>query len=332
MSKRRFLRAACAALAVPLLAAVAPMAWAQARFPSQPIRLIVPYPAGGGTDFFARSIAPGMGEALGQQVIVENRPGASGMIGAQYVAKQAPADGHTILLGDMTTYAVNPTMFEKQQQYDVQKDLAPVTMAAKFDFLMVVNPNTLPAATVNDIVAAAAKAPEGLSYASPSIGTTHHLAMEMFAREAKAKMVAITYKGGGPAVQDLLGGQVGVMFLDRATAKPHLESGKLKPIAVAGAQRIALFPNVPTMAESGIKGFNVEGWQGLTVRAGTPEPVVRAIAAAFAKAVASPELKKKLSDAGIDTVTSTPEQFAAHIQAETVRWRNVIRDRGIKAE
>jgi tripartite-type tricarboxylate transporter receptor subunit TctC len=328
MHKRHFLAAALAVLTTTL----APAALAQARFPSQPLRLIVPYPAGGGTDFFARSIAPGMGEALGQQVIVENRPGASGMIGGQFVARQAPADGHTILLGDMTTYAVNATMFEKQQQYDIQKDLAPVTMAARFDFLLVTNPNVVPGTSVADVVAAAAKAPNGLSYASPSIGTTHHLAMEMFAREANARLVAITYKGGGPAVQDLLGGQVGLMFLDRATAKPHLESGKLKPIAAAGATRIALYPNVPTVAESGIKGFNVEGWQGLTVRAGTPEPVIKAIAAAYAKAVAAPELKKKLSDAGIDTTTSTPEQFAAHIQAETVRWRNVIRDRGIKAE
>lgn len=328
MQKRHFLATALAVFA----ATATPAALAQAKFPSQPIRLIVPYPAGGGTDFFARSIAPGMGEALGQQVIVENRPGASGMIGAQFVAKQAPADGHTILLGDMTTYAVNTTMFEKQQQYDIQKDLAAVTMAARFDFLLVTNPNVVPGASVADVVAAAAKAPNGLSYASPSIGTTHHLAMEMFAREANARLVAITYKGGGPAVQDLLGGQVGLMFLDRATAKPHLESGKLKAIAAAGATRIPLYPNVPTVAESGIKGFNVEGWQGLTVRAGTPEPVIKAIAAAYAKAVAAPELKKKLSDAGIDTTTSTPEQFAAHIQAETVRWRNVIRDRGIKAE
>lgn len=328
MHKRHFLAAAALALAT----AWSPAALAQAKFPSQPIRLIVPYPAGGGTDFFARSMAPGMSEALGQQVIVENRPGASGMIGAQFVAKQAPADGHTILLGDMTTYAVNPTMFEKQQQYDIQKDLAPVTMAATFDFMLVVNPAVLPASSVADIVAAAAKSPSGLSYASPSMGTTHHLAMEMFAREAGAKMVAITYKGGGPAVQDLLGGQVGVMFLDRASAKPHLEAGKLKPIAAAGAQRIPLFPNVPTMAEQGIKGFDVAGWQGLTVRAGTPEPVIKAIAAAFAKSVSAPDVKKKLADAGIDVTTSTPEQFAAFVQAETVRWRKVIQDRGIKAE
>lgn len=328
MEKRQLLGVlACAALT-----SLAPAAMAQAKYPSQPVRLIVPYPAGGGTDFFARSIAPGMGEALGTTVVVENRPGASGMIAGQYVARQAPADGHTVLLGDMTTYAVNPTLFDKQQQYDVQKDLAPVTLTAKFDFMLVVNPKVLPASTLDDVLTAAAKARDGLNYGSPSIGTTHHLAMEMLAHETKAKLVPITYKGGGPAVQDLLAGQIGTMVLDRATAKPHIESGKLRPIAVTGASRVAAFPNVPTVAESGIKGFNVEGWQGLTVRAGTPEPIVRALAAAYAKAVAAPELKRKLGDAGIEVTTSTPEQFAAYIQAETERWRTVIRERGIKAE
>lgn len=325
---RRFLLAAAAAVALALSASPV---LAQAKYPSQPIRLIVPYPAGGGTDFFARSIAPGMGEALGQPVVVENRPGASGMIAGAYVAKQAPADGYTLLLGDMTTFAVNPTMFGRQQ-YDVAKDLAPVTMAARFDFLLVVNPAVLPVHSVAELVTAANQASSGLNYASPSIGTTHHLAAEMFARETGARLVAITYKGGGPAVQDLLGGQTTLMFLDRATAKPHLESGRLRAIAAAGATRIAAFPSVPTVAESGVKGFSVEGWQGLAVRSGTPEAVVQALAAAYAKTVATPELRRKLADAGIDTVTSTPEQFAAFMQSETVRWRAVIQERGIKAE
>lgn len=327
MKLRQFAAAlATAALAVPGLAG------AQAAWPSQPIKLIVPYSAGGGTDFFARLVAPGMGEALGQPVIVENRPGASGLIAGQAVAKQLPADGYAVLLGDMTTYAVNPTLLEKQQQYDVQKDLAPVTMTGKFDFLLVVNPAVLPATNVQDIVAAAAKAPGGLNYASPSIGTTHHLAMEMFAREAHAKVAAVHYKGGGPAVQDLLGGQVGLMFLDRATARQYLDAGKLRPIAAAGAKRIAAYPNVPTMAELGVKGFNVEGWQGLTVRTGTPDAVIRSLATAYAKAIAVPEVRRRLGEAGIEPVASTPAEFSAYIQAETTRWRDVIRKRNIKAE
>jgi len=311
--------------------AVAPTAFAQGAWPSQPIHLIVPYPAGGGTDFFARLVAPGMGEVLGQTVIVENRPGASGIIGATAVAKQMPADGHTVLLGDMTTYAVNPSMFEKLS-YDPMKDLAPVTMTAKFDFLLVVNPAVLPVQNLQELVALAARTPGGLNYASPSIGTTHHLATELLARDTGMKLTAITYKGGGPAVQDLLGGQIGMMFLDRATARPHLDSGKLRAIAAAGSRRIAAYPNVPTVAEQGVKGFDVEGWQGFSVRAGTPENVVRAVNAAYLKAIAPAEIKRKLAEAGIDPVGGTPEQFTAYMQAETTKWRAVVKERGIKPE
>ncbi|MDB5858297.1 MAG: Tripartite tricarboxylate transporter substrate binding protein [Ramlibacter sp.] len=318
-------------LSLLIVAALAPAAFAQSTWPSQPIRLIVPYPAGGGTDYFARLVAPGMGEALGQPIIVENKPGASGIIGATAVAKQMPADGYTFLLGDMTTYAVNPSMFEKLT-YDPLKDLAPVTMTAKFDFLLVVNPSVLPVHNVQELVALAAKTPAGISYASPSIGTTHHLATEMLARETGMKLVAITYKGGGPAVQDLLAGQIGLMFLDRATARPYLETGKLRPIAVAGGKRIAAYPNVPTVAEQGVKGFDVEGWQGFTVRSGTPEPVIRALNAAYLKAIAPAEIRRKLNEAGIDPVGGTPEQFTSYMQAETGKWRTVIKERNIKAE
>lgn len=328
MQTRQFLAAA----GITLLAAALPLsAPAQARYPSQPIRLIVPYPAGGGTDFFARLVAPGMGEALGQTVIVENRPGASGIIGASAVTKTLPADGYTVLLGDMTTYAVNASMFQNLP-YDTLRDLSPVTMTAKFDFMLVVNPQVLPVTTVAEFIAAANKAPAGLNYASPSIGTTHHLAMEMFAREAKIKMVAVHYKGGGPAVQDLLGGQIGSMFLDRATARPHIESGKLRAIAAAGEKRIAAYPNVPTIAESGVRGFNVEGWQGFTVRKGTPDNVITALNAAYVKAIAPAEIRRKLAEAGIDIAPGTPAQFASYIQAETNRWRTVVQERGIKAE
>jgi tripartite-type tricarboxylate transporter receptor subunit TctC len=318
-------------LSLVAAAALAPAAFAQSSWPSQPIRLIVPYPAGGGTDFFARLVAPGMGEALGQPVIVENRPGASGIIGATAVAKQLPADGHSFLLGDMTTYAVNPSMFAKLS-YDPLKDLVPVTMTAKFDFVLVVNPTVLPVGNVQELIALAARTPAGLSYASPSVGTTHHLATELLARETGMKLVAITYKGGGPAMQDLLGGQVGMMFLDRASARPHIESGKLRPIAAAGSKRIAAYPDVPTLAEQGVKGFEVEGWQGFSVRAGTPEAAIRALNAAYLKAIAPADVKRKLNEAGIDPVGGTPEQFTGYIQAETVKWRSVVRERNIKPE
>jgi tripartite-type tricarboxylate transporter receptor subunit TctC len=327
MQRRTLLSVAAAAT----LAGFAGLAAAQANWPTQPIRLVVPYPAGGGTDFFARLVAPGMAEALGQPVVVENRPGASGIIGATAVARQLPADGHTFLLGDMTTYAVNPSMFDKLP-YDPLKDLAPVTMTATFDFLLVVNPQVLPVHNLQELVAIARKTPAGLSYASPSVGTTHHLATELLARETGMKLVAITYKGGGPAVQDLLGGQVGMMFLDRASARPHIESGKLRPIAAAGSKRVSAYPDVPTLEEQGVKGFNVEGWQGFTVRRGTPEHVIKALHAAYLKAIAPAEVKRKLAEAGIDPVGSTPEQFTRHMQAETGKWYAVVKERNIRAE
>lgn len=328
MERRRFLFSAAAGVAL----AGGRGLGAQPKWPTQPVKLIVPYPAGGGTDFFARVVAPGMGESLGQSVIVENRPGASGMIAGSLVSQQQPADGYTVLLGDMTTYAVNPTLFGRQQQYDVQRDLKPVTMTARFDFVLVVNPAVLPVTRISELIAAAAKAPDGLNYASPSLGTTHHLAMEMLAKQTGMKMVAIQYKGGGPAVQDLLGGQVALMFLDRASARPHIESGKLRPIAAAGSKRIALFPEVPTVAEQGVPGFDVEGWQGFTVRSGTPDEVVAALGKSYAHAIQAPEVKKKLSDAGIDPVASSPEQFARFVEQETARWRSIMQERGIKGQ
>jgi len=313
------------------LSALSGAAGAAGGWPNQPIRLVVPYPAGGGTDFFARLVAPGMGEILGQPVVVENRPGASGIIGANAVAKLLPADGYTFLLGDMTTYAVNPSMFDKLS-YDPLKDLAPVTMTARFDFMLVVNPEVLPVRNVNELVAAAAKEPAGLNYGSPSVGTTHHLAMELLARETGARLIPITYKGGGPAVQDLVAGHIGLMFLDRASARPYVESGKLRAIAAAGKTRIAAYPDLPTVAEQGLKGFQVEGWQGFTVRAGTPEPVIKALAAAYARTIASPDIRRKLADNGIDPVAGTPAEFTRYMQDETARWHTVIRERGIKAE
>lgn len=319
-------------LVVGSMVCAASLAIAQPKFPSQPIKLVVPYPAGGGSDIFARNVAQSMSNTLGQPVVVENKPGASTMIAAQYVAKLAPADGYTVLWGDMTTYAVAPTLFSKQLQYDVRKDLMPVTMAGTLDLMLLVNPKVLPVTNVKELVLAASKAPDGLNYSNPSIGTSHHLATELFARESGAKLVGINYKGGGPAVQDLLGGQTSLMFLDRATAKPHVEAGSLRAIAVAGSKRVSAFPNVPTLDESGLKGYRVEAWQGLTVRAGTPQAAIATLANAFSKATDSPEVREKLSAAGIDVKTSTPQEFAAFIQAETSRWADLIRTNSIKAE
>lgn len=302
-----------------------------ASWPNQPIRIIVPYPAGGGTDFFARTVAPGMSEALKQTVLVENRPGASGAIGASAVAKLLPADGYSILLGDMGINAVNPSLYPALS-YDPVKDLVPVTMTAKFDYVLVVNPKIVPARNIGELVALSKKSPSGLDYASPATGSTHHLATELLARETGAKFSAIPYKGAGPAIQDLLGGQVGLMFLDRASARPHLESGALKAIAVGSAKRLAALPDVPTLAEQGVKGFEVEGWQGFSVRAGTAQEHIRLISKAYEQALQSLEVRRKLNEAGIEPAPSTPDAYAKFIRSEAVRWSQVIKERGIKAE
>lgn len=298
-------------------------------WPSQPIRLITPYSAGGGSDTFARAIAPKMSEALGQTVIVENRPGGNGIIAAVSVARSLPADGYSILLGDRGMYALNPSFYDNLP-YDPPNDLAPVTLIAKLDFVLVVNPTVLPVNTVAELIAAAKAAANGLNFASPGNQSTHRMAMELFARDANIKLVPIPYKGGAPALQDVLAGEVGVMFLDRVSAMPYIGSGKLRLIAAAGKTRVAAYPDTPTIAESGFRDFNVDAWFGLTMRKGTNEEIIRTVRAAFIKTIADPDLKQKLSAIGIETFSSTPEEFGHFMQTETKQWGKIIRDRGIK--
>jgi len=316
---------ACLAFAGQAVAAPPP------GYPDRPLRLITPYAAGGGTDYFSRLIAPRMAEVLGQPVIVENRPGAAGAIAAVAVTNGSPADGYTILLGDRGMYALNPALFDKLQ-YDPQKDLVPVTLIANYDFVLVVNPQVLPVKSVADVIAAAKAAPTGLNYGSPGNSTTHRMAMEMFARDADVNLVPIPYKGGAPALQDLLAGQIGMMFLDRVSATPLIESGKLRAIAAAGRTRIAAYPNLPTVAESGLKGFNADAWLGLTMRKGTPDSIVQAVRDAYVKAIADPEFRSKLVAIGIKPYSSTSEEFRRHIEAETELWGRIIRERGIKPD
>jgi tripartite-type tricarboxylate transporter receptor subunit TctC len=318
-----------AAAGVVLLLATGAFAAPPAGWPNQPIKLITPYAAGGGSDFFARAIAPKMGEALGQTVVVENRPGGNGVIAAVSVAKTLPADGYSILLGDRGMYALNPSLYDNLA-YDPLNDLVPVTLIAKYDFVLVVNPQVLPVKTVAEVIAAAKASPNGLNYASPGNQSTHRMAMELFGRDAAINLVPIPYKGGAPALQDVLAGQVGMMFLDRASAMQQIEAGKLRLIAAAGKKRIAAYPNTPTIAESGLKDFSAEAWLGLTMRKGTNDEIVRAVRDAFVKTIADPELKQKLAAIGIETYSSTPEEFARFMQAETAQWGKIIRERGIK--
>lgn len=315
---------------VALAAAFAsPAAHAQV-YPAKPVRLIVPYPAGGGTDFFARAVGAQLSQQLGQQIVVENRPGAATIIGAETVAK-SPADGYTLLLGDTATFAVNPTLYKKLP-YDPQKDFAPISLTGRFALLLVVNPAKMTATSVKELIEEAKKAPGKIDYASPGPGSPHHLAMEMFKQRTGTQFTHVPYKGAGPAIQDLLGGQVSLMFLDLAAGAPQVKSGKLKALAVASDKRIAALPELVTVAESGFAGFEAWAWQALAVPAGTPKDVVAKLNAEYRKAIGMPELRQKLIDAGIDPLQSSPEEATAYIKNEAAKWAKVIADGKITVE
>ena len=320
---------ACALLSLGLSFALGGAAFAQG-YPSKPIRLIVPYPPGGGTDFFARTLGAKMSELLGQPVVIENKPGAATAIGAEAVAKSA-ADGYTLLLGDTATYAVNPSLYRKLP-YDPQRDLAPISLTGRFALVLVANPSALAAASLEDLIDAAKRAPGKIDYASPGPGSPHHLAMELFMQRAGVRLTHVPYKGAGPAVQDLLGGRVPVMFLDLATGGPHIKAGKLKALAVASPQRIAPMPDVPTIGESGFPGFVAWAWQGLSAPAATPQEIVARLNAEFARAINDPAVRPRIVEAGIEPLQSTPEEFAAYARSERVKWAAVIKEGHISVE
>jgi tripartite-type tricarboxylate transporter receptor subunit TctC len=321
-------RAATALAAALVLAGSALPARAQS-YPSKPIRLVVPFPAGGGTDFFARTVGNKMSEQMGQPIIVDNRPGAGSIIGAQ-AAVTSPADGYTILLGDMSTLAVNPSLYKKLP-YDPQKDFAPVTLTARFAMLLVVNPDKVRANTARELVQLV-KATPGMNYATVSAGTAHHLTMELFKQQAGVSLEPVHYKGAAPAIQDLVGGQVPVMFLDLAAGGPQIRAGRLKVLGVASAKPIPAMPEVPTIASTGVPGFEAGAWQAFVVPVGTPRDIIARLNAEFAKAVADPGVRQRLMEGGIEPVTSTPEEAAAHIRSETIKWAQVIKHADIKVE
>ena len=316
--------AAIAALALP-----ATSAWAQA-YPNKPVRLIVPFAAGGGTDFFARTVGAKLGEQLGQTIIVDNKPGAATIIGAEVAARSAP-DGYTALIADSTTLAVNPSLYKKLP-YDPVKDFSSVTLTARFAMVLVVNPNISKATTVKEFIEEAKKDPGKISYASVGAGTTHHLTMELFQQRTDIKLIHVPYKGAGPAIQDMVGGQVPVMFVDLAAGGPMIKAGKLRVLAVASTKRIAALPNVPTFAEQGIAQFEAWAWQGLTVPTGTPKEIIAKLNAEYAKVVADPLVRQKLVDAGVEPVTSSPEEMNAYIKSETAKWAQVIKQSDIKID
>jgi tripartite-type tricarboxylate transporter receptor subunit TctC len=306
-----------------LLAAAGVFAHAQ-DYPNKPVTWIVPYPSGGGSDVIARTIGAQLSKQLNQSVIIENKPGAATMIGAQAAAR-SPADGYTIFSGDNATYVFNSALYKKMQ-YDPQKDFAPITLIARFPLLLVANPNA-GFKSAKDLFEQVKRAPGKYNYASVGPGSPHHLAMEMIKQKTGSFIVHIPYRGAGPAVQDLLAGQVSMMVLDLATALPHIKTGKLTALAVASASRQPLQPDVPTLKEIGLGDVEMYAWQGMAVPVSTPKDIVTRLNAEMTKAIAAPEVQKRLADLGVESLSGSPAQMADYIKTETARWHALIKER-----
>ena len=322
-------RTLLAALAASLAAALAPVAFAQPAYPTKPIRIVVPFPPGGTTDILARAAAQKMTEAWKEKAVVDNRPGAGGNIGAELVAK-APADGYTLLMGTVGTHAINASLYAKMP-YDHVKDFAPVILVAAVPNVLVVHPS-VPATTVAELIAYAKANPGKLNFASSGSGTSIHLAGELFKVMAGVQMTHVPYKGSAPAIADLLGGQVQLMFDNLPSALPQIRAGKLRALAVTSSQRAAALPDVPTIAESGLPGYEASSWFGLLAPAGTPADIVAKINGEVARWLASPEAKEKLLAQGANAAGGTPEDFARHIATETAKWQKVVRESGAKVD
>ena len=314
-----------AALAVSALHAAA----AAEAYPAKPVRFVVAFPPGGGTDIIARSIAQKLSERLAQQVVVDNRPGAGGNIGTDIVAKSAP-DGHTLLMGSAGPLAINASLFGKMP-FDPIRDLAPVTLAASTPNVLVVHPS-LRAATIEELIALAKARPGEINFASSGHGTPAHLAGELFNSMARVKMVHVPYKGAAPALADLLGGQVQLMFSTMPPALPHVKDGRLRALAVTSAKRSPAMPELPTVDEIALPGFEANTWHGVVAPAGTPTAIIARLNREIVSILHLPEVVERLSAQGAEPVGSTPEEFAAYIRSETVKWAKVVRESGAKAE
>ncbi len=320
--------ASAAVLGAGVLATGAP-AHAQAAYPTKPVTIVVPFAAGGTTDILARIIGQALTAELGQPVVVDNRAGAGGNIGGALAAKAA-ADGHTLFMGTVGTHAINAALYKKMP-FDPVKDFAPLTRVANVPNLLVANPNQ-PFKTVKDLIAYAKANPGKVNFGSSGSGSSIHLSGELFKSMAKVDMVHVPYRGSAPAVTDLLGNQIGIMFDNMPSAIQHVRAGKLVPIAVTTAKRSPELPDVPTIAEAGVPGYEATSWFGMFAPAGTPAPVLAKLNGAIVKVLAEPEVKKKINEQGAETYSETPEQFAAFIKAESQKWGKVVKDSGATAD
>jgi tripartite-type tricarboxylate transporter receptor subunit TctC len=310
--------------------ALAAIAGAQApAYPTKPIRLVVPFPAGGATDILAREVAKHLTDAWGQSVVVDNRPGAGGNIGSELVAKAAP-DGYTLEMGTVGTHAINASLYSKMP-YDHVKDFVPVILVAGVPNVLEVNP-ALPVNSVQELIAYAKANPGKLNFASSGSGTSIHLSGELFKVMAGVQMTHVPYKGSAPALQDLIGGQVQLMFDNLPPSLPQIKAGKLRALAVTSAGRAPALPDTPTVAEAGLPGFEASSWFGVLAPAGTPPEIVNKLNAEIAKWLASPGAKEKLANVGANIAGGTPEDFARHIQAETTKWAKVVKESGAKVD
>jgi len=317
----------CLLIAVATLLATAIPAWAQ-QYPVRPVRLIVPFPPGGGTDTMARVVAPKLSEFLGQQVVVENRGGAGANIGAELAAKSAP-DGYTLMLVTITN-AIGASLYSKLN-YDLVRDFAPITRLATTPHILVVHPS-VPVKSVKEFVALAKAKPGELAYSSSGSGSAAHLAGELFNSLTGVKTTHVPYKGGGPSMIALVGGEVSLAFATMPSAIGYVRSGRLRGIAVTTERRSPSTPELPTIAETGVAGYEAGSWYGLSVPAGTSKEIIARLHAETIKVVGLPDVKERLFNAGFEIVTSTPEQFAAFTRNEIQKWGKIVKAAGLKVD
>ncbi len=322
-----FFKRRCLLLSATLAACLPLQAWA--AFPDKPLRLVVPFPAGGAADLMARGLALHLGTALGQQVVIDNKGGAGGALGAETVAR-APADGYTLFFGTMGTQAINPALYTKLR-YDPQKDFAPVALTHITPRVLVVG-SGLNIKSVADLVAAAKKEPKRYTYGSAGNGSSSHLSGALFESLAGVDMVHVPYKGSAPLLTDLLAGRIDTTFDSYTVYEEHIKSGRVRALAVTSRTRMAALPSVPTLDEAGLKGYEVSNWLGVFAPAGTPAAVVQALHAGVAKAMADTELKRQLTALGIEPTISTPAELGALVRNEIPKWAQIVKTSGAQVE
>ena len=324
----RFTRTLAASIAAVMCTISALPAWAQAGYPSKPLRIVVPWPPGGGADVLTRMLSPKLSESLGQQTIIDNRGGAAGNIGAELAAK-SPPDGYTIVFAYSGTHSINPHIYSKMPFKE--SDFAPIVWLSSVPQVVVVHPS-LPVKTVRDLIALDKAKPGQLSYGSSGNGAINHLAGELFNYMTGTKLVHVPYKGGGPAAVALISGEIGLIMGEPASLVGHIKAGKVRPIAVTTPKRSLSFPDLPTVAESGVPGYEVTSWNGMLAPAGTPTEIVRRLNAEYNKIIAEAEMAKRMLANGYEPVGGPPEKFGGHIHAEIAKWGPVVKRANIRID